>query len=133
MLTRPYFLTSRTLWCAVSAIILKVVVVLMFVNCFPVVDHAPSATQAYFGVGGSPLEEASRHAQELSEQCAQQSCGFSLPLVRDPSLSPGQHSLFRLWSPVGWAVFFIALFFPRRFLLIRSSADADPFLHCFSL
>jgi hypothetical protein len=133
MLTMTCLLTPRTIWCAVGAIVFKVAVVLMLVNCFLVVDHAPSVTQASWGIGGSPLEEASRYAQDLSEQCAQRSLGFSLPLVLDPLLSPEQHSLFLFWFPVGWAVLFVALFSPSRLLLIRPSADDDPFHNCSSL
>lgn len=123
----------RCIWSAVSAIVLKVAIAFVLANCFLAVEHAPSVTQAYLGVGGSPLEEALRHAQELSEQDAQQSFGFSLPLVVDPLLSSGQHRLFLFWSPLGWVVLSIALFFPRRFLLIHPSTDDDPFLNYSSL
>jgi len=123
----------RCIWSGVGAIVLKVVVVLMLVNCFPVVDHAPSVAQAYAGIGGSPLEEASRRAQDFSEQCAQQVFGFFFPAVLNPSFSPGQYRLFLFWSLLSWTILFIALFFPRRFLLIRPSADDDPSLSYSSL
>jgi hypothetical protein len=113
--------------------VLKVVVVLMLVNCFPVVDHAPSVTRAYAGIGGSPLEEASRHAQDLREQCAQQISGFFFPVILNPSFSPGHYRLFLFWSLLSWTILFIALFFPRRFLFIRPSADDDPPLNYASL
>lgn len=114
---------------AVGVVLLKVVVVLMLVNCFPGTVFSPSVTQAYWGISGSPLEETPRHAEEFREHDARQTKGEPFLFAPNRFLSLLQQNLSRPWATSALAPLFVTVFLPRQFLPIHPLTDDDLLLH----
>jgi hypothetical protein len=121
----------RYIWLAVGAVLLKVVLVLMLTNCFSVADASPAVAQAFTGMSGSPLEEASRYSYDFNKHCVQQTKEATFLLTPDFLLSLLRHYLSRLEPPLALASLLIVFFFPRKLLSVLHLADDDPFLHRF--
>jgi hypothetical protein len=113
---------------AVGAVLFKVLVVLMLINCFPGTVFSPSVTQAYWGISGSPLEETPRDSEEFSEHDARQTKGEPFLQVLDRFLSRLQQNFSRPWVASALAPLFVVLFLPWQFLPVHPLADDDPLL-----
>ncbi len=122
------FISPRAIEYAVGVVLLKVVVVLMLVNCFPGTVFSPSVTQAYWGISSSPLEEIQRHAEEFREHDARQAKGEPFLFMLDRVLSSLHQHLSRSWATSALAPLCMVIFLPRQFLPIHPIADDDPLL-----
>jgi hypothetical protein len=112
----------------VTAVALKVLFVLLFVNCFQAVKVPFTLTQAYWGPGGSPLEEAARLSQMFDDECTQQA---NQACVLEQSRFFLAHPQWHDSQP--WSV--PALYVPPRLFILphklsppSASTDDDPFL-----
>ena len=132
-LLAPRLLSSRYIWSAVGAVLLKVVIVLMLTNCFSIADTSPAVDQTFIGVGGSLLEEAARYSYDFSKQCVRQTKEASLLLAPDFFLSLLQQCFNRPSPPLALASLLVVFFFPRKLLSVLPSADDDPLLSSLSI
>jgi hypothetical protein len=122
------YLSSWCIWSALGAVALKVLFVLLLINCFQASEVASTLTQSYWGPGNSPLVEASRLSQVLADQCAQQT-RQACTVARSSFFSslPQRHDR-RLWIIPTLLVLSILLVFSRKLSPPSHSTDDDPFL-----
>jgi|SRR5713226_2927496 len=121
-------LSSWCIWSALGAVALKVLLVLLLINCFQASEVASTLTQSYWGPGSSPLVEASRLSQVLADECAQQP-RQAYAVARSsffPSL-PQWHDSRPCIIPI-LLVLSMLLVFSRKLSPPSHSTDDDPFL-----